>query len=283
MQSKDLLIHNKIHEDYINQDPSTIFSHRVNVLKYFKNKYSNFSGNILDIGCGNGYASIWIAKNSSQNCKIHALEYTDIAVKQVLPKNISFHKVYDKVIPIKGSFDDLTQKENYNFVISFGALHHSQDLFESFNSISKSMKNNAFLICHEPAMSDLTTNEDYIKKYETSENRKGINLKNYERDDHFFRYSEYITAATFNHLDLIEAINFNEKKSNIISLIKHGLFILKNKGIKSFIIKLINKIINYKKSNKINIGNNNQINDKIFIFKKNQVTYIPHKWKKLVK
>ena len=39
MQSKDLLIHNKIHEDYINQDPSTIFSHRVNVLKYFKNKY----------------------------------------------------------------------------------------------------------------------------------------------------------------------------------------------------------------------------------------------------
>lgn len=263
MNEVDKKLHEEIHKEMMTIHPDNIFSPRVNVFEAV-NKRINVkpNGKVVDIGCGNGYASIWIAKNYSVK-KVFALEASQEAIDELLPRNIQHHNVENIVSPLNGSFDDLPFNSEIDYIVSFGALHHSTCLLTTMKSISKSLINGGYLVAQEPVMPNETTNQDYIDKYNIPENRFGLEMKNGDRYDRFFREAEYIAAAAFSGLDLVmyeeykPARNLSRLKSSLRKLlIKVG-------------IKHDSRKYEYQK----------RVMKKIMVFKKNEVEYIPHTWK----
>ena len=104
--TKDIDLHNKKYKELALDDPKNIFKPRVNILSNYQAQFGKIYGNVLDIGAGSGYASIWLAKNSNAK-KIICLENSKIAVENLIPKNIYYHNVQDKVKAELGSFEEI--------------------------------------------------------------------------------------------------------------------------------------------------------------------------------
>ena len=176
INNKDIELHNKKHLDQLEQNPEFIFKPRIKTLDYFQKKVKRIHGKVLDIGAGNGYASIWLAKNSDAE-KIICLENSKAAVEKLIPSNIKYHKV-DNIVEAKiGSFEDLRFKDYFDFIISFGSIHHSNCLLTCMLSIFNSLKKDGYLIMNEPSMNNFVSNEDYIKKYNSDEIFQGKKIK----------------------------------------------------------------------------------------------------------
>lgn len=180
----------------------------------------DIEGNVLDIGCGNGYSSVYFSKN--RNCKIHAMECNPSAVKLLINENFKRNNISkDKYELILGSFNDIKWKNYFKWVISLGAIHHSQNLIKTTKSIFSSLKPGGYFIAHEPYMDSYTPNSHYIKKEKQFKNVQGlINIQESKRDDHFFRECEYLTA--FHH----SGFNIKEFKQVKPGDIKNALIIL---------------------------------------------------------
>ena len=56
----------------------------VKIFQLFEKKINNIKGNILDIGAGTGYASIWLALNSKVD-SIISVETSEVCVKIIIP------------------------------------------------------------------------------------------------------------------------------------------------------------------------------------------------------
>ena len=272
MNKIDKKLHSEIHKFMMGQHPNKIFTPRVNLFnKLEKSLNIEMHGDVLDIGCGNGYASIWLAKNKHIK-RVYALEASKLAVKELLPRNIQYHGVQEKVFPLLGTFENIKLK-NLNYVVSFGALHHSKCLYTTFKSVSNSLKNGGYVIAQEPTMSNFTSNLQYLEKYDTKEERFGIKIKNGDRVDRFYREAEYITAASFCGLDLVYYDDYYSVQG--LSF-KMRYFLSKNfKNMnKPF---FVNRQQDHLKSTK------NIPLSKVMVFRKSQVKPIPHVWQPLIK
>tara|TARA_B100001057_G_scaffold389117_1_gene396768 strand:- start:353 stop:1141 length:789 start_codon:yes stop_codon:yes gene_type:complete len=244
------LEHNKNFDEILNNK-------RIKILDFFQKKFKkNFYGNILDFGSGNGYATVYLVKKFNLR-KIISLEGSKYAAKVLLPSVLKHFNLKNKVKIQYSDFTKINKKKYFDFVISFGSLHHSSCLFSTMKSISKSMKTNSYLICHEPISDKYTTNSYFQKKYNSLEKKYGLTFKNKERDDHFFRESEYLVAAYHNNLDLVYMKKHNLNETSLLLNIKMSI----KKFIKSKIFK------------KHNIG---EVNDYILIFKKGKNITPPH-------
>ncbi len=267
MNESDQKLHREIHKQMMAISPENIFSPRVNVFKELEKKLDlKVSGTVADIGCGNGYASIWMAKFLKPEM-VFAIEASEMAVKELLPRNIVHHHVENKVKPLHASFDSLPFVNEIDFVISFGALHHSRCLLSTMMSVSKSLKQGGYLIAQEPVMPNTTSNTDYINKYNSVETMHGLRIKNGERYDCFFREAEYITAASFSGLDLIYYDDFRQTR---------GLT-----GIKVALRNLLTALGLIQDQRKYSYQK--MLMKKIIVFKKSEVDYIPHLWSPLAK
>ena len=162
------------------------------------------TGMVLDIGCGNGYSSVEIAK--TRNIKqVHALECTLPAVDKLIRKNFENNNIApEKYELILGSFNDIKYKQYYDCIISLGAIHHSGNLIRTMKSLYQSLKPNGFIIAQEPYMDSSTPNSVYIQKEKVIKKVQGVvEVKEFERDDHFFRECEYLTAFYHSGFDVI--------------------------------------------------------------------------------
>ena len=181
---------------------------------------NNIEGNVLDIGCGNGYSSIYFSKN--RDCKMHAMECNPSAINLLINENFINNNIPEsKYELILGSFNDIRLKNYFKWVISLGAIHHSQNLIKTIKSIFSSLEPGGYFISHEPYMDSYTPNSHYIKKEKTFKKVQGlIDIQESERDDHFFRECEYLTA--FHHV----GFNIKEFKQVKNGDIKNALIIL---------------------------------------------------------
>jgi SAM-dependent methyltransferase len=217
----EIKLHTDLHKiKYKNKD----FTSRKDRIKHIKNAEkiigNNIEGNVLDIGCGNGYSSVYFSKK--RDCKMYAMECNPSAINLLIKQNFINNKIPENQYElILGSFNDIRLKNYFKWVISLGAIHHSQNLMKTIKSIFSALKPGGYFIAHEPYMDSYTPNDHYIKKEKKVKKVQGlIKIQESERDDHFFRECEYLTA--FHHAGFIIK-EFKQVKSGAI---KNALIIL---------------------------------------------------------
>ena len=233
----EIEVHSIIH-DIMSKDGHHKFKskqNRINILEQAEKVIDKrISGNVLDIGCGNGYASIFLAKNRpidvvhSMECNVPAID--GLVRNHFVQAGVDDNK-YDLVL---GSFNDIKMKQFYNYVVSLGALHHSSNLLKTLSEIYSSLQCGGYLIAHEPYMSSFTPNKKYLQKDSTSKKVQGlVDWKESNRDDHFFRECEWLTAfhhAGFNIVcfereskddDILNAIIVLQKPHKELEYIPH--------------------------------------------------------------
>ena len=170
------------------------------------------TGMVLDIGCGNGYSSVHVAKTRDIK-QIHAMECDVPAVDKLIRKNFTTNKVPEsKYELILGSFNNIRNKNYYDFVIALGAIHHSGNLLRTMKEVYSSLKMNGIFIAHEPYMVDTTPNRTFISKENKVKQVQGlVTMKESDRDDHFFRKCEYLTAFYHSGFDVVSFHGLDKK------------------------------------------------------------------------
>lgn len=268
MQVEDEKLHAILHRKMMEQDPDSIFTFRVRLFRFFETITGPIRGRVLDIGCGNGYASIHLAKHFPVD-EVVALEASTLAVQELIPRNIRHHGVERLCKPVVGSFEQIPYDQYFDFVVAFGALHHSPNLLKTFRQTAKSLKEGGYLIAQEPTMADTTTNTDYVNKYETVETFFGSNIRNGDRDDHFFRECEYKTAAVFSGFDIVYFSR--DLPKGIKPNGGMGLRDIVREGVR-FVRGLVSS------SAQQSAAANHRVSRSIFVFRKSSTPYIPHTW-----
>lgn len=216
LKEKEIKIHDKLHDNFFINKNFSSKDKRIEIIKKGENKINEkIKGNVLEIGSGNGYASVYLAKNRNVN-KVYSMECNKSAVDKLIRENFKYNNVDEnKYELVLGSFNNIYYKNYFNFVISLGVLHHSGNLFSTLKSIYESLQNGGYLIGHEPYMDDYTQNEFYIEKSEKTKNFGDlIKVKEKERDDNFFRKCEYLTAAYHNGFE-VDFHHLDNKKDNL--------------------------------------------------------------------
>lgn len=157
---------------------------------------SEWSGKILDIGCGTGWSSAFLATKPKVEC-IYAMECNLPAVTKLIPKMFDIFDISkDKYKIVLGSFNKIPVKNEFDFIVSMGALHHSANLYHTFTECYKALKPGGWVIASEPVSPNYTTNKEFMNRYNGKKNfRNMIELREDERDDHFYRLCEWETAA----------------------------------------------------------------------------------------
>lgn len=93
------------------------------------------SKKVLEIGCGAGSASVLFAKNGAE---VTAVDITEQAI-QMIKKNAQYNNV--KLNAIKQDAEKLSfSDETFDYVYSWGVLHHSQNTVKAFSEVSRVLK-----------------------------------------------------------------------------------------------------------------------------------------------
>ena len=224
----EILLHEKIHLEKLNKG---IFSSNYKRINYLKKAESiigmKIEGSVLEIGAGNGYMSIYIVKNREIDC-VYVLECTINGVDKLIRKNFETNKINEqKYELVLGSFNSIPLKDKFDFVISFGAIHHSSNLQKTLDEIFKTLKPGGYMIAQEPFSNDKTQNSFFVKMKNKIVNVQGlVKIKNSSRDDNFFRKCEYLTAsyhAGFEKVIFKKIFNFKTKILTSLNFLKNPI------------------------------------------------------------
>ena len=105
-------------EDSFNDDSTFLFGNTANKTILHFEKLFNKKWNVLDVGCGDGRNSIYLAKQGFDN--IHAFDISESAIKKInrLCQNTDYN-INTQVT----SVEDFVFKQQYGLIISFGVFH----------------------------------------------------------------------------------------------------------------------------------------------------------------
>ena len=127
-----------------NDDKSSIsYKGDTNYLAEKFKKFIGFNKNVLEVGCGTGQLSIYFSIGN--NNRVFALDPTLESIKL----GIEFSKK-NKIENIKfvnaDIFDDVFNKESFDFIWTNGVLHHTKNPKLAFNIVSKYLKKNGYIL-----------------------------------------------------------------------------------------------------------------------------------------
>jgi SAM-dependent methyltransferase len=155
------------------------------------------SGDVLEIGAGDGWCSAYLAESQQNINSIYIMECNLPAVTRLIPQTFKLLNIStEKVKYVLGSFNNIKAENQFDYIIAMGALHHSSNLKHTLAQVHKALKPGGFLIAQEPYVSDDTQNSFFLQLGEREKEFNGFGkIKNKERSDIFYRKCEYLTAG----------------------------------------------------------------------------------------
>lgn len=162
------------------------------------------AGRVLDVGCGTGYLSAWIALNRKVD-EVYALEQTTSAVVTLIPKVMEQVGVkHGMVRPVKGSFNRIPHENHFDWIIASGSMHHARFLFHAIRECGNALKPGASLVVQDWCWPDTTTVEALTATYNAHQNFQGVaDIQQKDRNEFSYRECEYKTAVHQAGLNLI--------------------------------------------------------------------------------
>ncbi len=110
--------------------------------KNFK-KFIGYQKNVLEIGCGTGQLSIYFSLGT--NNKIVAFDPTIESLN--LAKNFAKKNEITNIEFVNADiFDDVLVENYFDFIWCNGVLHHTKNPYKAFEIVSKSLKDNAYIL-----------------------------------------------------------------------------------------------------------------------------------------
>lgn len=106
-------------------------------------KFIGYKKKVLEVGCGTGQLSIYFAL--ANNNEIIAFDPTIESIN--LAKNFSKKNNIQNIKFVNADiFDDVLTDNYFDFIWCNGVLHHTKDPYKAFEIVSKSLKNNGYIL-----------------------------------------------------------------------------------------------------------------------------------------
>lgn len=185
-------------------------------------------GKVIEIGAGTGYFSALLSKQAGPEV-IYCLDYDRVSVDELMPlvfKNLDADT--SKIKTVLGSYNAMKIADNYfDFVISLGAIHHSENLTATLQECYRVLQPGGFLVasehCHPNSYSIENQTNDYetylsAERVKVLYNDETLRVKAKDNSDHYYRLCEFEAhaySAGFNVLPFVFDIN-GEKASDSI-------------------------------------------------------------------
>ena len=114
-----------------------------NLLAQQFKKFIGFKKKVLEIGCGTGQLSIFFSLGT--NNEVIGLDPTIQSLN--LAKNFAEKNKITNIEFVNADvFDDVLAEDYFDFIWCNGVLHHTKDPYIAFEIISKSLKNNGYIL-----------------------------------------------------------------------------------------------------------------------------------------
>ena len=162
-------------------------------------------GRVIEIGAGVGWYSALLSKMSGVN-EVYAMDYDPFSVSELIPaavKNLDGDE--SKIKLCVGSYNKMECDENYfDFVFSVGAIHHSENLNETYKECYRVLRPGGYLLAIEHCHPNSYTNSDRMSDDEKliSEQRAeklygdaSLKIKAKDNSDHNYRLCEFQSAS----------------------------------------------------------------------------------------
>ena len=114
-----------------------------NILAQQFKKFIGFKKKVLEVGCGTGQLSIFFSLGT--NNEVVGLDPTIQSLE--LAKNFTKKNEITNIEFVNADiFDDVLEEDYFDFVWCNGVLHHTKDPYKAFEIISKSLKDNGYIL-----------------------------------------------------------------------------------------------------------------------------------------
>lgn len=191
------------------------------------------SGKVLEIGAGSGWCSSLLSKREEIE-EIYVLDYDKYSVEKLFPmvaENLGANQ--DKMIGVVGSYNKMKLDDNsIDYIISIGAIHHSENLIATFAECERVLKPGGVLIavehCHPNSYQtnqEQKENDSFLdpQRAKMLYGDETLKIKTKDNSDHNYRICQFEAAAIeakFNVMPYIFNVEGEEASDEIFKHVK---------------------------------------------------------------
>ncbi|GAB4310458.1 MAG: hypothetical protein Kow0069_10660 [Promethearchaeota archaeon] len=148
-------------------------------------------GVVVEIGAGTGIYSCLLSRYQNVK-KVYVLDYSPACVERLFPFVASRFGLSEgemaKLYPVVGSFDEMElPDESVDFVVAFGALHHSEDRHRTLEEVYRVLKLGGYLVAVDRAAENTTTNAELAARLDVEYSAEFKRAMGYEPDQRYTR------------------------------------------------------------------------------------------------